>query len=377
MFWHLFHYRLKTLVKQKSMIFWTLVFPIILGTLFYFAFSNLASSETLKTIKVGVVNQTEEHKNFETLLTSLKDENEKAMFQVKEIKNESDAKKLLEDNKIDGYFILDQEINIFVKTNGLEQSIMKTVVDEYYQFSYMMTLDTSIKKEQIAQVYMQVQKENPTYFVNQNQSDTDVSVVYFYTLIGMVCMYAGFFGMRAVSDTEANLSKKGARFSVSPASKLKTLLVYLLAGFVIHYTEFLILFGYLDLILKIDFGNQLLPILVLAFFGSLAGITFGMVIGASNRKSEDTKTSMVSTISLFCSFLAGMMVIDIKLIIQENIPILARINPVSLVTDGLYALYYYDTLDRFFTNIMYLGLFSVVMVIVSYLFLRRKKYDSI
>ena len=42
-----------------------------------------------------------------------------------------------------------------------------------------------------------------------------------------------------------------------------------------------------------------------------------------------------------------MMIIDIKYWMQTNLPILTYINPVSLITDGLYALYYYDNLSRY------------------------------
>ena len=71
------------------------------------------------------------------------------------------------------------------------------------------------------------------------------------------------------------------------------------------------------------------------------------------------------------------MVWTMKYIIQEHAPIVNKINPVAVITDGLYSLYYYNTLDRYFYNIINLIIFSVVMVIGSYFFIRRKKYDSI
>ena len=103
----------------------------------------------------------------------------------------------------------------------------------------------------------------------------------------------------------------------------------------------------------------------------------GMLIGACNRKSENTKTGILISYTMVCSFLAGMMILDMKYIIAKNAPILAKINPVAMITDGLYSLYYYDTLERYFFNIVSLIIFSVVMVLASYYFIRRKKYDSI
>ena len=100
-------------------------------------------------------------------------------------------------------------------------------------------------------------------------------------------------------------------------------------------------------------------------------------MGVSNRKKEETKANIAIAVIMTLSFLAGMMLITIKYLIQEYVPIIAYINPVSLVTDGLYSLYYYTTHGRFFTNIVCLGVFIIIMNIITYFFIRRKKYDSI
>lgn len=55
MFFHNFNYTLKTLFKNKILIFWTYAFPIILGLLFYFAFSDIEKGETFKVIPIGIV----------------------------------------------------------------------------------------------------------------------------------------------------------------------------------------------------------------------------------------------------------------------------------------------------------------------------------
>lgn len=66
-----------------------------------------------------------------------------------------------------------------------------------------------------------------------------------------------------------------------------------------------------------------------------------------------------------------------KYIIDKNIPIINKINPASMITDGFYSLYYYDTLDRYFFNIVSLLIFASIAIVISYISLRRQKYDSI
>ena len=45
----------KRLFRNTTNMFWILIFPIILGTFFYIAFSNLGASESMSTIPVAVV----------------------------------------------------------------------------------------------------------------------------------------------------------------------------------------------------------------------------------------------------------------------------------------------------------------------------------
>ena len=55
MFIHNFKYALKTLFRDKMLIFWTFAFPIILGTFFNMAFSNIENSEKLEIINLQLL----------------------------------------------------------------------------------------------------------------------------------------------------------------------------------------------------------------------------------------------------------------------------------------------------------------------------------
>jgi len=76
-------------------------------------------------------------------------------------------------------------------------------------------------------------------------------------------------------------------------------------------------------------------------------------------------------------FLAGMMGVSMKYIIDKNMSIINLFNPANMITDGFYALYYYDNLDRFWFNIGSLLILSIILLTISYILMRRKKYDSI
>ena len=68
MFIHNLKYSLKVLFKNKGLIFWTFVFPIILGTLFKMAFSNIENEEKLSVIDLAVIKNNEFDNDFPHLL---------------------------------------------------------------------------------------------------------------------------------------------------------------------------------------------------------------------------------------------------------------------------------------------------------------------
>lgn len=74
-------------------------------------------------------------------------------------------------------------------------------------------------------------------------------------------------------------------------------------------------------------------------------------------------------------FLSGMMGITMKYVIDKNIPLINQLNPVNMITDGLYSLYYYNTFERYYHNLFALAIFALLMLGIAVYQLRRQKYD--
>ena len=131
MFWHNFVYSLKTLFKSKSLIFWTFVFPILLGTFFKLAFSNIEKNEVLEVFNIAVVNN-EEFKRDEFFNEALKSlsTGENRIFNVSYL-DQKKSEKLLDDNKITGYLLFTgDDIKINVNSSGINETVLRYVVDE-------------------------------------------------------------------------------------------------------------------------------------------------------------------------------------------------------------------------------------------------------
>lgn len=126
-----------------------------------------------------------------------------------------------------------------------------------------------------------------------------------------------------------------------------------------------------------DFGDNFALIVLLSVLSSLTGVVYGIFLGVSNKLSLNVNQGLGIATTMLMSFLAGMMVPDMKIIIAENLPLLGKINPVTLITDAVYSLYYYDSSQRFMENIVYLSLVTLVLGALSLYFMRGKEYESL
>ncbi len=130
-------------------------------------------------------------------------------------------------------------------------------------------------------------------------------------------------------------------------------------------------------ILKIDLLMNLKYSIILIIIGNLFGVSLGIFIGASNKKSMNTKILIGVASTLFLSFLSGLMGPWVKTLIDEHIPILARINPISIISDNLYRINLLESTKSVGEGILILSIYCVILISTSYMFLRGESYDSL
>jgi ABC-2 type transport system permease protein len=384
MFLHNYVYRLKCIVRDKQTVFWTLLFPILLGTLFNLAFSNLSSTENFSKIKIGIVNNAEYKKNtsfikaIDSVSHSDKSAGKNNLFDVKYTSKE-EADNLLQDGKIDGYINFDNGIKLVVKESGLNQTIIKSFLDDFKQTSSTVTTIINKNPSSVQNGLLDSVSKRTDYLreIAAGKSAPDTVVNYFYTLIAMSCLYGSFWGLKEVTAIQANQSFQGGRLNMAPVHKLKVFLASIFAAATVQLAEIFILLGYLIFALKINFGNQLGYIVFTCIIGTITGVTFGTCIASVVKKGEGIKIGILIGSSMMMTFLAGMMYDRMKYIIATNVPILGYLNPVNLISDSFYSLYYYSSNTQFFIDIALLCAFTVFFSTVTYLVLRRQKYASL
>lgn len=382
MFFHNLKYSLKSLIKNKGLLFWTFLFPLLMATLFNMAFGNWVESEKFESIDIAIIKNSyyEDNEVAKRVFESISS-GEDRVFNITYVSDDV-ALKLLNDDKITGYIkYYDGGSDITVKSNGISATIIKSVVDEIDTYNVM--FNDLIEKELISSfdinkaVTEAIKKFENIQVKTKDVSvkKLDIAVIEYYSLLSMTCLYGGFIALTCISNSLASISSRGKRVEVAPTKKSVIILSSLLSSFIVQMIGVLLLLAYLKLI-GVNLYANVLGLMVVTVLGVLAGIALGLLISVVNNKNEGVKFGIVIAVSMACSVLAGLTGVSLKYVVDSNFPIINKINPAAMITDGLYALYYED-ISRFNYNMISLIIFVVVLVFISVVSLRRKKYDSI
>ncbi|HHX60275.1 MAG TPA: ABC transporter permease [Epulopiscium sp.] len=342
-------YQGKNICRDFGLLFWSLIYPIVLVTFFHIAFSGIANIE-FTNIDVGI----EKGNPIIYILEETK------MLNVKEVSKEEANEKLI-NHEIYGF--VDNELNILVNEPGINQTIIKEIVEQIKQIK---TLNRPMEDYDFT----------ADYTVEKNQKANGIMII-FYSLIAMVSTYGVFVGIETASLTQANLTNIGARLNMTPLKKRS----FLFAGVIVALVLNLIANGLLLLFIKyvlhmslfIEMGRSLIFIIL----GNLFGVALGVFIGVSNKQSSGIKTMISIVVTLSLSFLSGMMSPDVKVILDEKIPLLGKMNPIAIITNNLYKINLLGNTKDMGIGIFVLIAYSVILMLGSYMFLRRRNYDSI
>ncbi|MDD2268188.1 MAG: ABC transporter permease [Eubacteriales bacterium] len=364
-------------MRDKETMFWVLLFPIVLSILFRVTLSNINKGEAFEQIPIAVVEKTAlvENQAFSAALDAVSGDD--GLFDITYTSAEN-AATLLDDNKAKAVIEVGDEIGLTVSRSGLNQTIVKSFIDEYMRNESTISNILNENPAAAAGVVERIfERSNYLTEAKTGTAQPDTSVYYFYTIIAMSCLYGGFHGMKEVSTVQANQSPQGARTSVAPTHKLKQFAVSTLTAMVVQFGVILVFILFLKFALGIDFGDRIWLVILSSALGTYVGVTYGTMISSVVKGHEGYKIGVLISSSMVMTFFAGMMYAGIKNIILKNAPIFAYINPANLISDSFYSLYYYSGYERYILNSVILVLSGILFSAVTYFALRRQRYASI
>lgn len=372
-----FKYRFKILISQKIVMFWALAFPIILASFFNLSLANLDASNLFKTMDVAVVG------NKDAEVVKLMDKvkfNQEKSFNLLYLDNEKALKKL-EDKKVAGLIKIDDkgEFDLTIIENDTDQMLLQEFLNSYSQNHAM--INEVIKDN--PNILQSDWLKNLDFYQNHiealevSEKTNNQMIISFYSVIAMACLYGSMLSIQSAYTIEPNLSAQGARLQVSPYSKYKLVLVDFISAIIILSFNLIVLIAYMNYVLKVDFSNQIGELLIICLVGGCFSVSFGYMASLIFKGNESIKGNIIAAITMFWSFLAGMMSPAIKHSVESVVPFIKFFNPIALITDSFFTIYYYGDFTKILPYLGTLTLMFLVCITISINILRRQQYDSI
>lgn len=457
--WTTFKTTVRTLLLTPSAVVWTLIFPIVLATVFNFMFEPMRSTGSVEAVDVAVVaDDAWEDSPLSQVVDTLSEADE-PLLAVHPVATEQDARELIAEGSVAGAYIVDaadnegnaeqsgsdeldavdaaghadaagaasdpdnadaagaasgsgtaagsSDVSTVTSSAGstgapriilapagsgtgsdasydVNRAILESVATSYLQSEALI--------EELA-THDPVALSDPTTIENAlglgvsvrevslTHAQPDSMVRFYYALLGMASIFAAQLAGESVWRLQPTSSAAGARRTVSSTSRMRLLIPTIGACWAVSTTFLAIAFGYICLTAHIDFsGREGLCIVGIAA-SSLLSCGIGALVGAlPGRMGSDSRRGILTALTCLLSLFAGLYgepTMELADTIAQALPAATWLNPVCLIRDLFYTVYYYDTLVPFSLRLAACAGIAAVLLAVSAACMRRSAHEHL
>ena len=445
--WTTFKATVRTLLLTPSAVVWTLIFPIVLATVFNFMFEPMRSTGSVEAVKVAVVaDDAWEDSPFSQVVDTLSEADE-PLLAVHPVATEQEARELIAEGSVAGAYIVDavgnegnaeqsgsdeldavdaagpadaagaasgsgtaagsSDVSTVTSSAGstgapriilapagsgtgsdasydVNRAILESVVTSYLQSEALI--------EELA-THDPVALSDPTTIENAlglsvsvrevslTHAQPDSMVRFYYALLGMASIFAAQLAGESVWHLQPTSSAAGARRTVSSTSRMRLLIPTIGACWAISTTFLAIAFGYICLTAHIDFSGREGLCLVGIAASSLLSCGIGALVGAlPGRMGSDSRRGILTALTCLLSLFAGLYgepTMELADTVAHVFPAATWLNPVCLIRDLFYTVYYYDTLVPFSLRLAACAGIAAVLLAVSAACMRRSAHEHL
>lgn len=378
---------LKILSRKPLNIFWILLFPIILITLFKMTMGNeeIVSSFSEK-VKLDFITTTDV-----TINTQIEN-----AFSTEELKNYCElnisnnieiSQEKINKEEIDGYFYIEENENktytLVVKTgySSFANSMIQSFAENFVNTANKKYNKYNILLETITGESQEIRQENYTKSgdkIFKQENVPNLAALFTYPAITYSILFTGLIVQHCIRSMSSNMSYTGMRIELSNEKKSNTLIGAILATFTIGFVALLLLTLYIQFVMKIDLGltKHIGYLIAIYSVGLIVSILLSsMIILLTYKKDEATQGNILSGVLMLMYFLSGGMVSNLSLTIKKFLPFLYYINPAGLISDSINYLSYKSDLSIVWFNLILIALLGLVYLAISIIALRRKKNE--
>lgn len=459
--WTTFKTTVRTLLLTPSAVVWTLIFPIVLATVFNFMFEPMRSTGSVEAVGVAVVaDDAWEDSPFSQVVDALSEADE-PLLAVHPVATEQEVRELIAEGSVAGAYVVDAASNEGnAEQSGSDEldavdaagtagdpdnadaagaasgsgtaagsSDVSAITSSTTSEGTPSASDAGAPRiilapagsgtssdasydvnrailESVATSYLQrvaliedlaahdpVALSDPTTVQNAlglNVSVREVSLTlaqpdsmvrFYYALLGMASIFAAQLAEESVWHLQPTSSAAGARRAVSGTSRMRLLIPTIGACWAVSTTFLAIAFGYICLTAHIDFSGREGLCLVGIAASSLLSCGIGTLVGAlPGRMGSDSRRGILTALTCLLSLFAGLYgepTMELADTVAHVFPAATWLNPVCLIRDLFYTVYYYDTLVPFSLRLAACAGIAAVLLAVSAACMRRSAHEHL
>ena len=457
--WTTFKTTVRTLLLTPSAVVWTLIFPIVLATVFNFMFEPMRSTGSVEAVDVAVVaDDAWEDSPFSQVVDTLSEADE-PLLAVHPVATEQEARELIAEGSVAGAYIVDavgnegnaeqsgsdeldavdaagpadaagaasdpdnadaagaasgsgaaagsSDVSTSTSSAGstgapriilapagsgtgsdasydVNRAILESVATSYLQRVALIedlsahdpvALSDPTTIENALGLSVSVREVSLTH------AQPDSMVRFYYALLGMASIFAAQLAGESVWHLQPTSSAAGARRTVSSTSRMRLLIPTIGACWAVSTTFLAIAFGYICLTAHIDFSGREGLCLVGIAASSLLSCGIGALVGAlPGRMGSDSRRGILTALTCLLSLFAGLYgepTMELADTIAQALPAATWLNPVCLIRDLFYTVYYYDTLVPFSLRLAACAGIAAVLLAVSAACMRRSAHEHL
>ena len=397
--WNTFKYTALSTLRERSVILWVILFPLILATLFNVMFKGMdETAYNLPTISVGIVDNAQGNAgdSFDATMDALSkaEDGEDPLLAPVYVKDADEAYQKLKDGETIGTITLNADGwpslelspgtgDVGISMEQVKRTVLADIVDDYCRSraaaeDIIENNPMALRDSKVIDSFSE--RTDYTTELSITHSKTKEYVRYFYALLGFAALMAAMVGLNAVSGIQPNISPLGARRAISGTGRGRMLFGAIAASWLISFAALVLAFAYIRFVLGVEFGGREGACILGLAIAALMATSLGALIGAIPAIPLAAKGGVLTGITCLLSLFAGLYgtpALRLADQIAREAPWATTINPAKQVTDLFYSLYVYTDLEPFFQTIGILLVITVVFALVATLFMRRQRYASL
>lgn len=392
-----FRYTLLWMMRSPGIVIWSLVFPIVLSSVFMLMFGPLDDAVDMDPMRVAVVDEGDSPQDeaFDAFIDAVGSGDDR-LLDVTHVSTAAEAEALVQENAGSddpyiGYVTLeDGEPRVYVVGStsmsgmeGMQSSILTLIMDEYVSKAAVVQRiidDDPMALADPAVIGAVLEPLRATVQVTVTESQPKESVRYYFALLGMAALFGGATGLVACQRLKPNSGALGARRAVGAVSHGRAVGGTLLACWFLSFACLLVVFAYLRVVVGVDFAGRDVACIAAIAVSALAATALGCAISAIPRLPEEGKSGILTGIVCFASLFAGLYgqpTMELADTIAAQFPASELVNPAAQITQAFYSIMYYDSYEPLIGHLAVLCIMAAVLFLLSAHALRRQRYASI